>query len=42
VTIHAYSPLLRRTGTYRAGTDGELERVAHSYEEELRADPAFT
>ena len=41
VTIHAYSPPLRRTGAYRVGSDGELERVSMSYEEELRADPAL-
>jgi len=42
VTIHAYSPPLRRTGTYRVGDGGELERVAQSYERELRADPALS
>ena len=36
VTIHAYSPPLRRTGAYRIGAGGELERASVSYEEELR------
>jgi mannose-6-phosphate isomerase-like protein (cupin superfamily) len=40
VTIHAYSPPLRRTGAYRIGTDGELGREAQPYETELRAEPA--
>ncbi len=38
VTIHAYSPPLRRTGAYRVGPDGELERESLSFEEELRAE----
>jgi hypothetical protein len=42
VTIHAYSPPLTRTGAYTVGPGGELERVSMSYEEELRAEPAFT
>ena len=37
VTIHAYSPPLRRTGAYRVGPDGALEREALSIEDELRA-----
>ena len=41
VTIHAYSPPLRRTGAYRLGPDGELERVAQTYEKELTAEPAL-
>jgi mannose-6-phosphate isomerase-like protein (cupin superfamily) len=41
VTIHAYSPPLSRTGAYRTGPDGELERELLSYEEELRAEPAL-
>ncbi len=36
VTIHAYSPPLRRTGAYRIGPRGELERAAQSFEQELR------
>jgi quercetin dioxygenase-like cupin family protein len=40
VTLHAYSPPLVRTGAYRIGPDGELERQLVSYEEELRATPA--
>ena len=39
VTIHAYSPPLVRTGAYRIGPDGELERELLSGEEELRASP---
>jgi quercetin dioxygenase-like cupin family protein len=38
VTIHAYSPPLTRTGAYRIGPGGELERAAQSFEEELRAE----
>jgi mannose-6-phosphate isomerase-like protein (cupin superfamily) len=41
VTLHAYSPPLVRTGAYRIGPDGELERELLSGEEELRATPAF-
>ncbi len=41
VTIHAYSPPLRRTGAYRLGPGGELERVAQTYEQELRAEPVL-
>jgi hypothetical protein len=41
VTIHAYSPPLIRTGAYRFGAGGELERVAQSYEQELQAEPAL-
>ena len=37
VTIHAYSPPLRRTGAYWVGPTGELERTAQSFEQELRA-----
>ena len=39
VTIHAYSPPLRRTGAYRVGVDGELERESQAYEVELRGEP---
>jgi mannose-6-phosphate isomerase-like protein (cupin superfamily) len=42
VTIHAYSPPLRRTGAYRVGPLGELQRAAQSYEQELRAEPALS
>jgi mannose-6-phosphate isomerase-like protein (cupin superfamily) len=42
VTIHAYSPPLRRTGAYRIGPRGELRRAAQSYEQELRAEPALS
>ncbi len=40
VTIHAYSPPLRRTGAYRIGPDGALEREAQASEIELRAQLA--
>jgi len=42
VTLHAYSPPLRRTGAYRVASDGELERSSLSFEEELRAEPALS
>jgi mannose-6-phosphate isomerase-like protein (cupin superfamily) len=38
VTIHTYSPPLRRTGAYRIGPDGGLQRAAQSYDQELRAE----
>jgi len=41
ITIHAYSPPLRRTGAYRVGTDGELERESQPFEVELRGEPAL-
>ena len=41
VTIHAYSPPLRRTGAYRVTPEGELEREAQSVGVELRAEPAL-
>jgi mannose-6-phosphate isomerase-like protein (cupin superfamily) len=41
ITIHAYSPPLRRTGAYRVGAGGELERAAQSLEQELRAQAAL-
>lgn len=37
VTLHAYSPPLRRTGAYWLTADGELQRVSQSSEQELRA-----
>jgi mannose-6-phosphate isomerase-like protein (cupin superfamily) len=37
LTVHAYSPPLRRQGVYRLGSDGALERDAAPYTEELRA-----
>ncbi len=40
VTIHAYSPPLTRTGAYRVGPDGELERESLPFEDELRTEPA--
>jgi hypothetical protein len=42
ITIHAYSRPLRRTGAYRVGTDGALERESLTYEEELRAQAALS
>jgi quercetin dioxygenase-like cupin family protein len=42
VTIHAYSPPLTRTGAYRTGEDGALERESLSFEDELRAEPALS
>jgi mannose-6-phosphate isomerase-like protein (cupin superfamily) len=42
VTIHAYSPPLVRSGAYRLGPDGELEREVLSLEDELRAEQALT
>jgi hypothetical protein len=42
VTLHAYSPPLARTGAYRIGPDGELERELLAGEEELRAAAALT
>jgi predicted metal-dependent enzyme (double-stranded beta helix superfamily) len=42
VTIHAYSPPLTRTGAYRVGPDGELERESLSFEAELRAEPVLS
>jgi hypothetical protein len=37
VTIHAYSPPLRRTGAYRVSADGALQRESLSIAQELRA-----
>ena len=42
VTIHVYSPPLTRTGAYRIGPAGELEREALPYEVELRAEPSLS
>jgi predicted metal-dependent enzyme (double-stranded beta helix superfamily) len=42
VTIHAYSPPLARTGAYRVGEQGELQREALALDAELRAEPALT
>jgi hypothetical protein len=41
ITIHAYSPPLRRTGAYTITPDGTLERTAQPYETELTAEPAL-
>jgi mannose-6-phosphate isomerase-like protein (cupin superfamily) len=40
VTIHAYSPPLRRTGAYRVGADGTLERESQTFDVELRREPS--
>jgi mannose-6-phosphate isomerase-like protein (cupin superfamily) len=42
VTLHAYSPPLVRTGAYRIGAEGELERELLSSQEELRPTPALS
>ena len=41
VTIHAYSPPLRRQGAYSLAQDGILQRHVQSWEEELTADTAL-
>ncbi len=41
VTIHAYSPPLRRVGAYRVGVNGELGRESLPFEQELRGEPAL-
>lgn len=41
VTIHVYSPPLTRTGAYRIGPDGALERESLPYEAELAAEPTL-
>ena len=41
VTIHAYSPPLRRQGAYSLADDGVLRRQVQSWEEELTADAAL-
>ena len=40
VTLHAYSPALRRMGRYVADAEGRLLRHAMDEDEELRAVPA--
>jgi mannose-6-phosphate isomerase-like protein (cupin superfamily) len=42
VTIHAYSPPLTRTGVYRVGETGELQRESLTLEAELRAEPSLS
>jgi predicted metal-dependent enzyme (double-stranded beta helix superfamily) len=42
VTIHAYSPPLVRTGAYRIGPDGVLQRELVPLEQELRPQPALS
>ncbi len=41
VTIHAYSPPLKRMGSYSEGPEGELLRVVQTEEEELRSQFAL-
>ena len=41
MTIHCYSPPLRRTGTYSVGAAGELLRLPQPFEQELRAQHAL-
>jgi quercetin dioxygenase-like cupin family protein len=41
VTIHAYSPPLRRQGAYSLADDGILKRHVQSWEDELTADTAM-
>jgi mannose-6-phosphate isomerase-like protein (cupin superfamily) len=41
VTIHAYSPPLRRQGAYSLGDDGALQRHVQSWQDELTADTAL-
>ena len=41
VSIHAYSPPLRRTGAYTLSADGELQRDAQPSEQELKAEAAL-
>ncbi len=40
LTVHAYSPPLRRTGAYTVEPDGVLTRESQSFEVELRGEPA--
>ena len=40
MTLHAYSPALRRMGAYVADDDGRLLRHALDEETELRAEAA--
>jgi quercetin dioxygenase-like cupin family protein len=42
VTLHAYSPPLRRTGSYSVSADGGLERAAQPYEQELGVELALS
>jgi mannose-6-phosphate isomerase-like protein (cupin superfamily) len=41
VTIHAYSPPLRRTGAYTVLATGELVRESQPFEVELRGEPVL-
>jgi hypothetical protein len=41
LTIHAYSPPLRRTGAYSVGDGGELRRESQPFDVELTAEPAL-
>jgi hypothetical protein len=40
-SVHAYSPPLRRTGAYRIGDDGSLERESQPFEIELKGEPVL-
>jgi hypothetical protein len=42
LSVHAYSPPLRRLGSYEVGPSGELRRVSIPADEELRSAPALT
>jgi quercetin dioxygenase-like cupin family protein len=41
VTIHAYSPPLKRMGSYSEGPSGELLRIVQTHEDELQAELAL-
>ena len=41
VTVHAYSPPLRKQGAYSLAADGILQRHVQSWEDELTADAAL-
>jgi quercetin dioxygenase-like cupin family protein len=41
VTIHAYSPPLRRMGSYVVAADGDLLRLSQTAEDELKAEMAL-
>jgi hypothetical protein len=41
LSVHVYSPPLRRLGSYEVGSQGELRRVSIPAEEELREAPSL-
>ena len=41
ITLHAYSPPLRKQGAYSLARDGILQRQVQSWEDELTADTAL-